>query len=405
MLQAARNQFIIPEPSEDLITNDPWSIEFYADGMMDELFADIDEILDVGLNHRYQTLRPGHGVPRSIEQTSTPDLQTNSAQSTTPVASEYEQVQTINVPQVVLSNSLTQTKKTVVVDKPKAIIKRQKTKLNLRKLLITGTTIGVAMASSIYIVQSGLLTVLTDKLTEPDIYVSPAQTQLPNQVDPQAELVDYMLGALAIIEQQRASSNSTSAPPAINNQVVTQLPATTGSLPTPLAANNTPPVNKTTTNVVERVYIPVYQAPSPMRYAPPPVPVRGTNKPLEAGNSQTSKPVQPPAKPATVPTAPKKEKQPSVAVTPARPTLPPTDTQQQAYLPSPVPNTPSYTLEGLLELGEKSAALFEFEGVTRRIHMGESIGNTGWILVDVANGEAIIRRNGEVRSIFAGQKL
>jgi hypothetical protein len=74
-------------------------------------------------------------------------------------------------------------------------------------------------------------------------------------------------------------------------------------------------------------------------------------------------------------------------------------------LPSPVPNTPSYTLEGLLELGEKSAALFEFEGVTRRIHMGESIGNTGWILVDVANGEAIIRRNGEVRSIFAGQKL
>jgi hypothetical protein len=62
-------------------------------------------------------------------------------------------------------------------------------------------------------------------------------------------------------------------------------------------------------------------------------------------------------------------------------------------------------LEGLLELGDKSAALFKIEGVTRRVDMGETIGSSGWTLVDVANGEAIIRRNGEVRSIYTGQKF
>jgi hypothetical protein len=65
----------------------------------------------------------------------------------------------------------------------------------------------------------------------------------------------------------------------------------------------------------------------------------------------------------------------------------------------------SHILEGLLELGEQSAALFKVNGVTRRIQIGENIGASGWTLVDVANGEAIIRRNGEVRSIFAGQKF
>jgi hypothetical protein len=68
---------------------------------------------------------------------------------------------------------------------------------------------------------------------------------------------------------------------------------------------------------------------------------------------------------------------------------------------------PSYSaqLDGLLELGNKSVALFKVDGISHRISLGENIGNTGWILVEVSNGEAIIRRNGEVRSIYTGQKL
>ncbi len=70
---------------------------------------------------------------------------------------------------------------------------------------------------------------------------------------------------------------------------------------------------------------------------------------------------------------------------------------------APVASSAKYTLVGVLELGDRSTALFESNGVARRINMGESIGTSGWSLVEVNNQEAIIRRNGEVRSIYVGQ--
>ncbi|MEA5515712.1 hypothetical protein [Nodularia sp. UHCC 0506] len=414
MLQAARTHLLIPEPSEDLITNEPWSIDFYADGLMDELFADIDEILDVSGNLPSHTLRHGSRTPRPIEDTSARNHLNNSGEFSTPVTSKYEHLQTINVPQIVLQNSLTRTDKTVsqvrneqvgtvVVNQPGAISKHQKTQMNLRKLLIAGTTIGVAIAGTIYMVQSGLLSLITSRLTEPDIYLPQAQTQLSPQVDAQAELVDYMLGALAIIEQQKVTSDRTSDVSRLNNPGVSDV-----------AVNNTQqPIANRSTGVVERIYIPVYQAPSPMRYAPPPTPGAIASQ-TDAVNTQM-KPVQSSAKPANanitaairpeinpVPmqnASMRPSNIPGVTI-PQRPSVP-TDTQQQASAVT----TATHTLAGLLELGEKSAALFEFEGVTRRIHMGETIGATGWTLVDVSNGKAIVRRNGEVRSIFAGQKL
>jgi Tfp pilus assembly protein PilP len=62
-------------------------------------------------------------------------------------------------------------------------------------------------------------------------------------------------------------------------------------------------------------------------------------------------------------------------------------------------------LTGILELGDRSAALFEIEGMSRRFQVGETIGSSGWMLVDIVNQEAIVRRNGEVRSVFVGQKF
>jgi hypothetical protein len=56
-------------------------------------------------------------------------------------------------------------------------------------------------------------------------------------------------------------------------------------------------------------------------------------------------------------------------------------------------------------LGDRSAALFEINGNTQRINVGEAIGASGWALVSVANQEAVVRRNGEVRSVYVGQKF
>jgi hypothetical protein len=73
--------------------------------------------------------------------------------------------------------------------------------------------------------------------------------------------------------------------------------------------------------------------------------------------------------------------------------------------PAPPVNLPQRTLTGVIEMGDRSAVLFELNGVTQRVYVGESIGSTGWNLVEVAKDAAVFRRNGEVRTVGIGQKL
>lgn len=423
MLQEASTRLFIPEPSEDLITSEPWSINIYADGLMNELFADIDQILDANGNFTPQTVNVEY-VPLQAAKVSQIVLPT-----------------TLNQPVTGVPHLKNKPLNKVAVDTPNVkpvSKKRQHTRIVWGKLLIVGTTLGVAIAGVIYLVQSQVLNPLTFRLTQVNLQVP--QPQLLKKVDVEAELVNYMLGALAVIEKQQISSRSFKPGIAIgadpqqtalaftNNQTI-------GTISPPLTANNIPPAPQPST-IVERIYIPVYQAPSPMRYTPPqPVSTRlkasqpdVVNKALNSVQ-KPAKPasvnifaaaVRPDLKPVTIRTAPVAVREsannlPAIPVVPFRaapPKLPaaqaptpPTATQQQAYMPIPVEAAPSHTLEGLLELGDKSAALFKVEGVTHRINIGESIGSSGWTLVDVNHGEAIVRRNGEVRSIFTGHKL
>jgi hypothetical protein len=434
MLKEASTHLIIPEPSDDLISSEPWTIEVYADGLMDDIFADLDNVLDASGNFASQTVNV-----------------------------EYVPLQKVKMPQIVLPDELHQTVQgvsqmrekafsKVVVDTPakKAVIRKlKKTKHSFGTLLIVGTTIvGVAIAGIIYLLNPKVLTFLSSKPFTA-AYIQP-QKQLPKIVDVQAELVDYMRGALSVIEQQQTRNNQSYASPGVSigaNSKPTALALASNQrgliLPPPLTANNTAPALNVAKNIVERIYIPVYQAPTPMRYAPPLLP--GNPKPpLSVATASTlTKPgavktalnaVQKPAKPVNVNmfaaavrtdlkpvnvrTAPIVVGQtsnllPTLPVVPFRaapPQLPTatasvyTASEQQAVATA-LSATPSHVLEGILELGTKSAALFKIEGATRRFAVGESIGSSGWTLVDVSNGEAIIRRNGEVRSIYTGQKL
>lgn len=138
--------------------------------------------------------------------------------------------------------------------------------------------------------------------------------------------------------------------------------------PSPVASASPSP------SVVERVYVPVY--PSTQTTTLP--------SPTAAGAPQT--PAATPAKPAAVPRV-AANPLPSVAAT--------------------VPNiaATTHTLIGILELGDRSAALFDVNGTPQRFKVGETIGSSGWTLVSISNQEAIVRRNGEVRSIHIGQKF
>ncbi|MEH2433023.1 MAG: hypothetical protein V7K25_01990 [Nostoc sp.] len=453
MLQEASTRLIVPEPSEDLIANEPWSIENYADGLMDELFADIDSILDVSSNLLSQTVR--HSRQKKSNQFVagvSPQPQRQSPQENV--------VQTVmTMPQIILPNTVNQPVQSVAQDNHKHLStfvfntatvkrvsrKRQKSSHNLGKLLMVGTTLGVAIAGTIYLVQSGVVYLLNNNLTVPGVLVPQPQSQLPTKVEIEADLVDYMLQSLAVIDKQGETPNQKSVSSGFSSQAnINQIGfgnrQTTGNLPSlPLLANNTPPAPNRSGSVVERIYVPVYQAPSPMRYALPAIPGSPTLLPRVASALQESQPnvvksalntvrqaakpvtvnmlaaaVRAELKPVTAKTAPITVRQtpsplPALPVVPLRaalaPESEPTITQEQVYPAVAIADAPSNTLEGLLELGNKSAALFKIDGVTRRINMGESIGESGWTLVDVSNGEAVIRRNGEVRSIYAGQKL
>lgn len=194
--------------------------------------------------------------------------------------------------------------------------------------------------------------------SDPVVATAPAPTVAEQPVNPEAEFLEYLRRSLDVIAQQSqgsaATANATSQMPEIS---VANLGNGAGLPPlsTPsLSSVNGPGGASPSINVIERVYIPYQTAPA--QTAANPVPTTGA---------------------ATTPTAP------TTAAAPATP----------------------HVLIGLLELGDRSAALFEINGTPQRVYIGERIGSSGWSLVSVANDEAVIRRNGEVRSIYIGQQF
>ncbi|MEO1592398.1 MAG: hypothetical protein AAFU71_14075, partial [Cyanobacteria bacterium J06632_22] len=99
---------------------------------------------------------------------------------------------------------------------------------------------------------------------------------------------------------------------------------------------------------------------------------------------------------------------PAPAATSPSTATPPANSSAPNIAATPIPNiapNSTHALVGILELGNRSAALFEINGVPQRVYVGEAIGSSGWSVVSVANQEVIVRRNGEVRSIHIGQQF
>ncbi len=176
------------------------------------------------------------------------------------------------------------------------------------------------------------------------------------------DFADYVQKSLQNIDQQTQTSGTT-----------TQLPSENG---TPLATVKIPKTltpgtlgASRTTAGLERIYVPVYQIP-PNLYPPGKAVAPLPNIP---GVTRTQPPVPGATKsgPATTALAP----------------------------------TVSRKLVGVLDQGAGSVALFEVNGVTQRYGIGESIGSSGWTLVEVTKDQAVVRRNGEVRSLFVGHSF
>ncbi|MGG6295808.1 hypothetical protein ACQ4M4_15575 [Leptolyngbya sp. AN02str] len=203
--------------------------------------------------------------------------------------------------------------------------------------------------------------------------VTPAPAEVNATASGDREFLTYLQRSIEVLDQQSKLAQA--------GQNVDDLP----NVSVASGALNTP------ATVLERVYIPVYQPPQgTATFASPPVASAPQPAPQQL-------PQQPIAATATIPNT--ASSTPSTAASPAQ-----SPSQTAAVMPSPGPVV-DHVLIGILELGDRSAALFEIDGVPLRIQLGENIASSGWSLVSVSNDEAVIRRNGEVRSIYLGQKF
>jgi hypothetical protein len=74
---------------------------------------------------------------------------------------------------------------------------------------------------------------------------------------------------------------------------------------------------------------------------------------------------------------------------------------------APAANLPQRTLTSYgVVPNNNSFVMFETNGVTQRVTLGENVGSTGWTLIEVTqSGVATFRRNGEIRNVAQGEKI
>jgi len=421
------------EAAENFGTKEICAVETYAESLMNEIFADIDTILnrDNEQNCNQTEEKYVHNFNTALTRTDA-SLSPKVKHSLTSASLVKSSLKT----DLVVNSSF-----------PGAITTTQRSQTSgLDKLIYMGFGWSMATLCTLCLTNFALLNTANTQLNS-----SSQNTQTLGSVDvksdPHLDLVNYMLTAFSLIEQQEKSNYTTTVKPRLTNvsfkqnnglplpstqQQITQPQIKASSLP--IAANNLPPVPQVAiaTNATNRKYIPVSQSPK-LRYKPqikasplpiaannlPPVPqvaitTNATNKknipvdqfPDSVYQQPTISPVRiPQPSPSVVNNPPIKNVQPAT-----QPKTKKTEINSQPLKEAPaklatITPTVSIQLEGILESGDQSVALFNIDGSTRGVNLGENIGGTGWILIEISNGEAIIRRHDEKRSIYAGQRL
>ncbi len=378
-----------------------------ANYLMDEIFGEVEQVLDGSL------IPPDELIPlepaRSNSQLDIGAILADRYPQLALKVDGDEALPELPAPEVALSKP---------TDKQKTIIKTQNSLSLFERLMIfTGCASAIA-ALGVWLVAQGLLpkgiNALGEKLQASSATMSTAESQpTANAVD--TKFSEYMLRSLAAIDRNTATKPVGPSPiamlPAPNNPAgslaATAKPQPNAiTLPNNVTANTlNVPIGRTPVTAAPITPIPVQQPAADVvsRHELNQVMNRivGMLERIAPGVSnrlQLPRPQAPAAKPANIAVKPPATTPRAAAkVSPAAPETPTAAT--------PMANLPQRTLTGVIEMGDRSAVLFELNGVTQRVYLGESIGSTGWSLVEVARDSAILRRNGEVRTIGVGQKI
>ncbi|MEG4074582.1 hypothetical protein QUA30_17975 [Microcoleus sp. Pol14C2] len=373
------------------------AVESYADQLMDELFEGVDRSFD-----------GSDGLPSE------------------PVQPEFVALKSISVPQIVLSQLAPPQpqggeKDVEAIARQVALetAKKQQSKQSFDRILL-----GAACGSLLLVM--GLWLASRSGLVRLPAASAPERPAESGKTAPDTPFVEYVQRSLEAIEQKKAPR----ANPQLAGVPGAPIPGTLPSIPIsgapPATAGLSTAVNRIANALEQAASQPGAPAPQVVVIPPPAQVTVAPAAPVAAAPAapQTAAVSPSPAAPASgraiaaagtrdplaASSSPSESPQPKIL---ARETEPAPAPPAQQSAPAPEQSAPAvssaptsaHTLVGILELGDRSAALFEVDGVARRIYVGESIGASGWTLAEIKNQEAVIRKGGDVRSVFVGQKF
>ena len=319
------------------LTNPHAFVEAAADELMQEVFDDVDRMLDKGVV-------VSSTQPRSINspnrQFSVASLNSGGALAPLETSRITDSEPTVlEEPQSDNQNRSAEPSTHII--KPREFW--------VRLFLIITASIGVGVGLALWIAQRNQATLATSPSSA--IEASSSATGIET-----SSFLEYVINSLEVIDRRYELLARSGENPDLSRDSVDTIADDLNI--NGLSTDDNP-------QVIERVYIPVYQ-PQEGSASLPPI----ASAPLNQAATAT---------PANRNTA-------------------------SAPIQNIAPNT-THTLVGTLELGDRSAAIFEYAGSAHRLEIGAQIGASGWSLVSVAGQEAIIRRNGEVRSIYMQQSF
>ncbi len=227
-----------------------------------------------------------------------------------------------------------------------------------------------------------------------------AAAELSNRSD--QAFLEYLGRSLEVISAHESSNQTVAAIPSALSPTAPSSEATVKAGTLPILPNI-----KTPANIIERVFVPVYENGQTAQSASQTAASSGTSLPTVPAS-----PIRIPLRAVAVPSVP------AVPRTPAAPALPaPRSATTTATAPTNPVNsaaaavtdvTPAaeHVLVGILNLGDRSAAMFDIDGgSSQRAYVGDRIGLSSWTLVTVNGQDVVVRRDGEVRSIYIGQSF
>lgn len=328
-------------------------VDAYADRLMDDLFEDVEDLLSGSV----PPPEPIRAQPqKSPEIVMPPALSSIVPRSTASLP---------RLPQWNSAGSMPEMDELIAAEPLKPHSNR------LLKFLTIAFGLTAIAAASAWLIQRGTIqrwfTIATQ---EPSAIATSTTIKTPAK-DTNAQFAKYMQRSLETIDR-KAANKPTNLTPLKN------------SLP-PVAVAGNPTASKLNSPVV--INVPSVSNPMPVGTAVSKNP-QELNQVLSRLSSALERlSINPASNPlATKPNAP---------VAPV-------------ILPSQAPAAePQRLLRGIAIATDptQSAILFEMNGVTQRYYIGESIGSSGWSVVDIDNNYVTVRRNGEVRSLSIGQKL